>query len=324
MTDIAPDRRTALAAAADSARRAPSIHNTQPWRWRVLEETLELYADRSRQLPELDPDGHLQMLSCGAALQHASLALAAQGWRVDVDRVLDGDLLARLQAGEHVGADAQAMRLLRASEIRHSDRRPGVDEPIAADALQAVVEAAAANQARFFVVPAERVVELAVAVEHAEAAEAADPGQRAELARWVGGARTTATGVPDSAIPAKAPQTTVPEREFGRQGDLPVGTGHAASAVFGILYGDSDTPEQWLRAGEALSAAWLAATDHGLTLLPFSAPVEVVATREALRRLIGGIGHPYLAVRLGVADPGHAGPPGTPRLSAEQVIEIVD
>jgi nitroreductase len=116
----------------------------------------------------------------------------------------------------------------------------------------------------------------------------------------------------------------VPGREFGRRGELPVGTGHAATTVFAILYGDTDTPEQWLRAGEALGAAWLAATDRGLTLLPFSSPVELVSTREVVRRLIGGAAYPYLAVRLGVADPDQTRPRATPRLPAEDVIEVVD
>jgi hypothetical protein len=65
-------------------------------------------------------------------------------------------------------------------------------------------------------------------------------------------------------------------------------------------------------------------TEQGLTLLPFSAPTEVAATRQTLRQMLSGVGYPYLALRLGAADPDHAGPSHTPRLPAEQVVEIVD
>ena len=79
-----------------------------------------------------------------------------------------------------------------------------------------------------------------------------------------------------------------------------------------------------LRAGEALSAAWLTATEHGVAVLPFSAVVEAPATRTVLRRLLAGLGHPYLVIRLGLADPDHPGPPPTSRLAPAQTIEFVE
>jgi hypothetical protein len=75
----------------------------------------------------------------------------------------------------------------------------------------------------------------------------------------------------------------------------------------------------WLRAGEALSAGWLAATGLGVSVLPMSAAVEVPATRAALRRLLSGLGEPYLVLRLGIADPDSSAP-GTPRLPVERIL----
>ena len=68
---------------------------------------------------------------------------------------------------------------------------------------------------------------------------------------------------------------------------------------------------------------WLCAIELDLTVLPLSAAIEVPSTRHVLKRLLAGIGQPYLAVRLGTADPDHAGPPHTPRLPAEQVVEVI-
>ena len=59
---------------------------------------LELYADRSRQLPALDPDGRSMVLSCGAALEPARLGFTAAGWRTEVDRLPDPGPLAALPA----------------------------------------------------------------------------------------------------------------------------------------------------------------------------------------------------------------------------------
>jgi len=76
----------ALARAAEAARLAPSIHNTQPWRWVVRGDQLELHAVAARQLLEQDPEGRLMRLSCGAALHHARVALGAEGWVHHVER----------------------------------------------------------------------------------------------------------------------------------------------------------------------------------------------------------------------------------------------
>src|SRR6185503_16306307 len=93
-----------LARAALTARKAPSILNSQPWRWRVDGRTLELRADRSRQISALDPDGRMLTVSCGAALHHARVALAAEGVRTTIGYLpdpADRDLLATLV---HVGS----------------------------------------------------------------------------------------------------------------------------------------------------------------------------------------------------------------------------
>ncbi len=70
-----------LSDAVEMACRAPSLHNSQPWRW-VAEgtSTLNLYAEPGRALTTLDPLGREIYLSCGAALDHLVVPLAAAGW----------------------------------------------------------------------------------------------------------------------------------------------------------------------------------------------------------------------------------------------------
>ncbi|WP_229401330.1 Acg family FMN-binding oxidoreductase [Micromonospora okii] len=325
MSHETPDRplTTALAEAAATAGHAPSVHNTQPWRWRVLPDALELRVVRDRQLTAADPEGRLLALSCGTALHHARVALAAEGWSCVVERLPDpGDpeLLARLGDLRHVGADAEAMRLVQCMRVRHTDRRPVSDEPVPAAALDDIAKAVAAEGSRMQVLNADQVMELAAAAAHAGAVEADDPQLREELAYWttrVG----TGTGLPPEVLPAQAPQTTVPARDFGRSGTLPVGPGHDRAAVYGLLFGDEDEPDTWLRAGEALSAAWLTATRLGVSVVPLSGVVEVEGTRQTLRQTLAGIGYPYLVLRMGLADPEHAGPPHTPRLATEQIVD---
>jgi nitroreductase len=127
--------------------------------------------------------------------------------------------------------------------------------------------------------------------------------------------------VPDHAIPQSPPQTTVPGRDFGRTGDLPVAGGHDRPAVFVVLYGAGDAPIDWLKAGEALSALWLVATELGVSVLPLSAALELPDTRAAVQRLLSGLGHPYLALRLGHRSAADPATPHAPRLPVDQIIE---
>jgi nitroreductase len=316
-----PDLTEALARAAAAAGQAPSIHNTQPWRWQVGDAGLDLYLDRARQLPSTDPSARMAILSCGAALHHARTALVAAGWQVEVAELPDPanpDHLAQLSLYDRHSATADAIRRVRAMRERRTDRRPVSALPVGADTLLAITVAAEEAGGWLHPVPRDRLVELGSATAYAQRAEYADEAWRAEIAQWAGGGRPDGTGVPDSAIPEHPTQTTVPSRDFGQPGTLPVG-GHDLSATYAVLYGPADTPVDWLRAGQALSAAWLTATEHGVSLLPMSAAAELPATRQVLRRLQSGLGQPYLVVRLGIAAPG-ALAPHTPRLRPSQVI----
>jgi hypothetical protein len=327
----------ALAGAARVGGFAPSIHNTQPWRWRVVGPVLSLYGARQRQLAVTDPVGRMLTISCGAALHHARVALAAEGWQSTVERVpdpADPELLARVTVTGQAEVTAEAIRDLQTLQIRHTDRRPVSSTPVdpaVLDALQATVEREGAH---LHVLRHEDVLEIASAAAAAQRVENLDPDWVEELAYWVGGSNTPSAGAPTAdgrgeglgltaeVIPSTPPLTTVPGRDFGHGGTLPVSEGHDRAATYAILNVDQDSPPGWLRGGEALSAVWLSAVEHDLSVLPLSAAVEVERTRLCLRHLLAGIGEPLLVLRLGVPDQDHAGPPHTPRLPANQTIDI--
>jgi len=312
-----------LAEAAHAAGYAPSIHNTQPWRWLVHDDLLDLYADRSRALPATDPAGRLLTISCGAALHHAIVALRADGWAAHVDLLPAPDVLARISLGMPVEVTADAMHTFQNLRLRHTDRRPVASSAPDPAAVRAVRDAAAFGGVNAHLLTREQVDRLGSACAHADAVEAADPSQRLEMAYWIGGDRISGAGMDLDVIPAEAPSGAVPGRDFVRTGALTAtGSGDDRAAAYLMLFGSGDEPADWLRAGQALSAAWLAATGLGLSVLPFSSVIEVASVREDLRRsVLSGLGYPYLVVRLGVPDPDH-GVAHTPRLPAEQTITI--
>ncbi len=144
MSTTRPDHQTLLAA-IELANRAPSVHNTQPWHWLIGDESVHLMADRSRQVPATDPEGRDLLLSCGAALHHLRVALAALGWRAVVHRVPNAnepDHLAAVEIRPHTPTDTD-VALASAISRRRTDRRRFTSWEVPADHLDLLSRRAA-------------------------------------------------------------------------------------------------------------------------------------------------------------------------------------
>jgi hypothetical protein len=291
----------ALVAAANEALLAPSIFNTQPWRWRISGNALELRPDWSRRLEAVDPNGESLLVSCGAALHHARISLAAAGWAVEVVRASDDrDVLARVAVIGPAAPVESAVVLREAIHRRRTDRRPFGDEPVAAEVLRAMVEAAATEGVRVHKVRVDQMPMLAIAVSLAASAEMGDPAYRGELMRWINRPEWSEDGVPATTAVAKVPRR-IPVREFVLKPNegLPVAPGGDRGAAYLILNGDGTSVGDWLRAGEALSAVLLTAVSRELAVAPLTDVLEVAHPRELVAGLLDGHGVPYVLVRCG-------------------------
>src|SRR5581483_536157 len=175
-----------LAAAA----RAPSIHNTQPWLFRLTPSTIELYADPKRRLPVADPDGIEQRMSCGAALFNLRLALTQLGIRPSVALMPDPDqptLLAVLRAAGHRQPGPEETALARAIFHRSTNRRSFDDEPVSSAHQHHLRAAAQREGARLHLIDDQyRRAELGRMSMQAHRTQMDDPAFRAELAAWSG------------------------------------------------------------------------------------------------------------------------------------------
>ncbi len=308
---------------AEAALAAPSIFNTQPWRWQVADGVLRLWADLERQLLVADPEGRMLTISCGVALHHARVALAAAGHRAAVDRLPDPgepDLLAEVQiAGPHRPTDGE-VRLREAIPLRRTDRR-AFHEGVPAQAAAELVDVAESQGAHLHLVRKHEISVLALAAARAGALQLADPAYRRELIRWTHRPQWSGDGVPVATAVEPSPRA-VPVRDFVPPGSaehgMPPGPHTDVSAQYAVVFTDEDTQLAWLQAGEALSAVLLTATSLGLGTAPISDVTELTVTREELRHLLSGVGVPQLAVRIGQPTPGS--PPPVPRRVAPEVI----
>src|SRR5438067_1987169 len=133
MTSCFPAEDT-IHTALSLASRAPSIHDSQPWLWRVDAERLHLYADADWRGPDTDAEGREVLLSCGASLHHCLVALSALGWRAKVKRMPDAaepEHLADLELYPHPPT-ALEVALAAAIPRQRNDWRPYGSSPVSA------------------------------------------------------------------------------------------------------------------------------------------------------------------------------------------------
>lgn len=295
-----PDHDT-LKAAVASAVRAPSVHNSQPWLWRIGADTVQLYADPDRRL-HTDPDMRDLVVSCGAALHHLQVAAAAMGWGTTVHRLPNPALTEHLAAVEFRPAPstAEVIQLSRAIAVRCSDRRRYTSWEVPDAHLGALISAAAACGVLVRDIASEAGrMQLLRAFEDAAVVHDADREYRAELARW-SGHHAASDGVPArNAVASTGPATRPFADPWLSQA---VVRDMAEADRMLMLYTAGDDRVSWLRAGEATSAILLTATKLGLATCPLTEPLEVPAVRAELRTgLLEDSGFPQMIVRIGWA-----------------------
>src|ERR1700754_3976900 len=207
-----PDAET-LRSALSLATRAPSVHNSQPWRWRVGELSLHLYSDPDLHLPHTDPDARDLMLSCGAALNHCVVAFAALGWQAKIHRLPNPDEHHRLPSLELYRSPANEVDITLAAAIprRRTDRRHYSSWPVPQGDL--ALMGARVARAGVALRRVDEIESIKKAVSQAATRHATDLDYLAELATWSGRYGSTA-GVPARSAPEPDPAATIPSRAF--------------------------------------------------------------------------------------------------------------
>ena len=320
-----PDTATVEAALA-LAVRAPSVHNSQPWRWRVGDESVHLYADPTRHLQRIDPARRDLMLSCGVTLQHFTVALSALGWHCAVHRFpnpADPDHLASVEIlGPAV--NEQDIALAAAIPRRRTDRRWFSSWPVPSGDIALMASRAARTGVMLRRV--EDQGELAHVVAHAVREHISDPEYLAELAMW-SGRHGSPAGVPARNTPAPEKQGTFPARVFANPVlDQPADVEARDDAgVVLVLATATDDAAALLQAGEATGAVLLTATALGLASCPLTEPLELSDTREEVRaKLLDGDGFPQMLLRIGWAALNADPLPATPRRPLSDVVVRLD
>ena len=323
MSTSFPDVET-LRSALNLAARAPSVHNSQPWFWRVGPHSLHLYQNEAMHLRHTDPDRRDVMVSCGAVLNHCVIALAAFGWQATVHRLPDPaepDHLASLQLSRRTPTTLD-VTLAAAIPQRRTDRRRYSRLPVPLADIALMSSRAARAGVRLFRI--EDVSALKLLVQQAMYTHLSDDAYLRELTTW-SGRHASLAGVPARNTPAPEPGARLPARVFaGATMPQPPATSSDNAEVLALGTWADDNLAR-LRAGEATSTVLLTATAVGLSTCPITEPLELPRTRAAVRaEIFDGREFPQMLLRVGWP-PANANPlPSTPRRPLSAVVTRLD
>src|SRR5262245_38944364 len=285
---------------------APSVHNTQPWRFSSSGQLISLYADDGRQLRVADPDGREMMISCGAALFTARLALRSLGCLPETQVLPDPGqplLVAQVNWGRRAARTEFEQRLFGQVRQRRTHRGGFDPVPLPSGLLATLREGAARYGAMLRIVADDgRRAALAAAVQDAERAQRRDSARVRELARWAPApGLAQADGVPPASYPAREEHTSpdFPGRDFahGRGWGLPplsTASPFRSAGVVGLLTTAHDRPPDWVNAGQALQRILLTASSCAIAAALHTQPLEADWLRESIRTQLSDGGYPQL------------------------------
>ena len=314
-------RQDEVATLLAAATAAPSVHNSQPWRFAVAGDEVRLHLDRSRTLPVADPAGREAVISCGAAIEGLTLAMGHLGYAAEVTLQPDPgepDHLATIRRGPAREADRQAESWYAALGRRRMHRRPFAPKPVSGSVVAELTQVARHGPVwcREVTGPEQRWLLGEVAAQ-AAGELLGDPAYRAELAGWTRQGRgRTGDGIPLAAVGEQPyPESGLP---WGLYNEPSVDDEAFQHDVFLIVGTGQDGVREWLEAGRALMRVLLHVTSRGLACSLLTQALELAAAREVLVEGLALPGQPQVLLRVG-----HPleQPPRAPRRPISEVLE---
>jgi hypothetical protein len=315
-----------IADALRLACRAPSLHNSQPWRWVAEGDIVQLFLDPDRAVRETDRSGRETLISCGAVLDHFRVAMAAAAWTANVDRFPNPNNLHHLASIDFSPLEFVTnghRRRANAILLRRTDRLPFAAPPDWEQLEPELRRVVDADAVRLDVIADELRPQLAEASQLTEALRLYDSSYHAELQWWTA-AFQVSDGIPHSSLVSAAESDRVDvarklpvTHHRGRRAE--VDEDHSKILVLSTY---DDTHDSMLRCGEMLSAVLLDATMAGLATCTLTHITEIPASREIVAGLIGQDTTPQVLIRVGLAPSIDDVPPPTPRRPLGDVLEI--
>lgn len=283
---------------------APSVHNSQPWQFSLSEDRLLLCADPKRALRVSDPNARALYISCGAALFSARVALRALGCQPRVRELPHPEypfnVLAVIDAANGPPPTPAERELYEALWRRRTNRAPFSDDRVPKSVLDEMRRAADEEHASLRVLDRPDTARVLALASKAGQQLSADAAHQAELRKWITFGKSD--GIPADALPLQPDASPSPVRDadfFGAAPEPRAGAAYEKYPQLAVLTTETDEPQDWLQAGQALQHVLLVATACGLSASFFYHLIERDDMGEQESHSWPWPENPQMIIRLG-------------------------
>ena len=283
---------------------APSSHNTQPWKFTVGADTVDLLVDTERWLRVADAEQRELYLSAGCALENLLIASAHFGYDAEVALLPEParpELAARVRLTPSASpATAPVEAWFAAIPLRCTNHQVYDGRPVFAGALQRLRACGIAPEITIFLTSDPEIKRRADdLVVRADALQFADPSFREELGYWIG------QGVFGSPwLMAKLGQLAVTYVNIGKSQAKKDSELLLSAPVLGMITARRADRVTQVQAGQVFERVYLEATALGLSLQPVSQILQVPELQSEVRSLLPDPTFvPLQPFRLGYAVP---------------------
>jgi nitroreductase len=294
--------------------KAPSGHNTQPWKFKVSETSIHILPDYTRRLEVVDPDDHALFISLGCALENLLIAARHAGYSPTVNYQLHNTSEEYIQVDLVPDTTAGQTELFDAIGKRQSTRATYNRAVIPAEHLKKLQEAAATQTSVScrIIEDKQEIAAITELVKEANIRQFKNERFRKEMEAWIRFNDKTATTSNDGLRSAVMGSPAVPTW-FGKlyfnylvspsKEAEKAAAGIASSSALVVFSTEDNTKEGWVKLGQSFERFALQATALGIKHAHLNMPCEEVHVRNKLKQLLGyTAAEPLLLIRLGYGD----------------------
>lgn len=325
-----------------SAILAPSAHNTQPWKYKLTEHSIDVFIDWQRHLGVSDPDLRQLYISIGCTITNIIVASHYWGYRPNITYFPHGGLPAKAPTNKKEAAkankpvasislqtaaisrDDKITDLFSAIENRRTNRTIFDAKPLTDNERQTFMTTA--NSTVILVEDNETLKKIAELTEAGTLQTLSRQDFKEELSHWVRNNWTRQhDGMPGYAMGIPAPisllaPVMVRLAPIHKQEGPKTSQQVQSASALAVVLSETDTPIDWLKAGQILEQIWLAATSANLAASPLVAAIEAGDDiRSQLKKTLNTNLLPQSIIRVGHTTK-HKPLRATPRRTVEECL----
>lgn len=297
---------------------APSSHNTQPWKFSIGENEIQVFADNDRWMRVTDPDQRELLISVGCALENLLIAAEHFGYGYQVTYFPEPDKEDLVAAIKFLPRNKLSLSrdpaLFGTIPLRHTNYNACEERPVPGEDMQRLQNCCVEENILLYMTgdleTRQKVNELVI---RADMIQYSDPSYRKELGYWIG------KGVfGNSWLVSRLGQLAFTYINRSKKQAREDSEMLMSSPVLAFLGSKVNDKISWVRIGQVFERICLMATALGIRVQPMSQIVEVPSLRSELKKLIPSfnafIQHFF---RMGYAEPEKE---HTPRRPLEEVL----